>query len=97
MSLCYRGVLCCLFCFLIIRRPPTTTRTDTLFPYTTLFRSLCFLLTISRMSKSSLRLGHNRQRATVDELILARFPLVDRQVRAVLLRQLDNQIGRAHV
>src|SRR3546814_4138597 len=26
--------------FLIIRRPPRSTRTDTLFPYTTLFRSL---------------------------------------------------------
>src|SRR3546814_14575501 len=32
-------VLCCLF-FLMIRRPPRSTRTDTLFPYTTLFRSL---------------------------------------------------------
>src|SRR3546814_11569465 len=28
-----------LFFFLMIRRPPSTTRTDTLFPYTTLFRS----------------------------------------------------------
>src|SRR3546814_3848707 len=27
--------------FLRIRRPPRSTRTDTLFPYTTLFRSLC--------------------------------------------------------
>src|SRR3546814_13248468 len=26
--------------FLLIRRPPRSTRTDTLFPYTTLFRSL---------------------------------------------------------
>src|SRR3546814_6343864 len=37
-------LLCCillLFCFffLMIRRPPRSTRTDTLFPYTTLFRS----------------------------------------------------------
>src|SRR3546814_5027245 len=29
----------CLFVFLRIRRPPRSTRTDTLFPYTTLFRS----------------------------------------------------------
>src|SRR3546814_12459910 len=29
----------CLFFFLSIRRPPRSTRTDTLFPYTTLFRS----------------------------------------------------------
>src|SRR3546814_15895133 len=27
------------FIFLMIRRPPRSTRTDTLFPYTTLFRS----------------------------------------------------------
>src|SRR3546814_3494383 len=34
-------VICCiLLCFfLMIRRPPRSTRTDTLFPYTTLFRS----------------------------------------------------------
>src|SRR3546814_9490880 len=40
-------VLCCVF-FLMIRRPPRSTRTDTLFPYTTLFRS-----SISRRSPSS--------------------------------------------
>src|SRR3546814_2654376 len=28
-----------IFFFLMIRRPPRSTRTDTLFPYTTLFRS----------------------------------------------------------
>src|SRR3546814_380169 len=28
-------------CLLMIRLPPKSTRTDTLFPYTTLFRSLC--------------------------------------------------------
>src|SRR3546814_11166555 len=31
-------LMCCFF-FLMIRRPPRSTRTDTLFPYTTLFRS----------------------------------------------------------
>src|SRR3546814_1596261 len=31
------------FFFLMIRRPPRSTRTDTLFPYTTLFRSLARL------------------------------------------------------
>src|SRR3546814_5475643 len=30
------------FFFLMIRRPPRSTRTDTLFPYTTLFRSLAY-------------------------------------------------------
>src|SRR3546814_20550021 len=40
---------CCrrLFFFLMIRRPPISTRTDTLFPYTTLFRSSgkCLIVT----------------------------------------------------
>src|SRR3546814_15889631 len=31
--------MCCDMFFLMIRRPPRSTRTDTLFPYTTLFRS----------------------------------------------------------
>src|SRR3546814_12610057 len=31
-----------MFFFLMIRRPPRSTRTDTLFPYTTLFRSRGF-------------------------------------------------------
>src|SRR3546814_12926827 len=35
MTLLYFSV----FFFLMIRRPPRSTRTDTLFPYTTLFRS----------------------------------------------------------
>src|SRR3546814_13820832 len=33
------SVLIVHFFFLMIRRPPRSTRTDTLFPYTTLFRS----------------------------------------------------------
>src|SRR3546814_19210713 len=37
---CCTSHLCfCDFFFLMIRRPPRSTRTDTLFPYTTLFRS----------------------------------------------------------
>src|SRR3546814_13503901 len=35
----YLTVCLFLFFFLMIRRPPRSTRTDTLFPYTTLFRS----------------------------------------------------------
>src|SRR3546814_13979763 len=31
---------CFYFCFLMIQRTPRSTRTDTLFPYTTLFRSV---------------------------------------------------------
>src|SRR3546814_18605749 len=41
MLTCYSfRVSSCFFFFLMVRRPPRSTRTDTLFPYTTLFRSL---------------------------------------------------------
>src|SRR3546814_11886858 len=39
VGLCYRSSVA-IFFFLLIRRPPRSTRTDTLFPYTTLFRSV---------------------------------------------------------
>src|SRR3546814_13515271 len=37
------SVCSCVVFFLMIRRPPRSTRTDTLFPYTTLFRSAAFI------------------------------------------------------
>src|SRR3546814_21171668 len=41
LSPCFIHLFCVVFFFffLMIRRPPRSTRTDTLFPYTTLFRS----------------------------------------------------------
>src|SRR3546814_14553595 len=33
----------CLLVFVTIRRPPRSTRTDTLFPYTTLFRAIILM------------------------------------------------------
>src|SRR3546814_3692781 len=41
----------------MIRRPPRSTRTDTLFPYTTLFRSLDFLEPRQRRGSRLLRVG----------------------------------------
>src|SRR3546814_2127420 len=35
----------------MIRRPPRSTRTDTLFPYTTLFRSICSPTVITGLSE----------------------------------------------
>src|SRR3546814_13171319 len=43
------------FCFLMIRRPPRSTRNDTLFPYTTLFRSLMAPLEPGRRGKGGRR------------------------------------------
>src|SRR3546814_21148849 len=39
------------FFFLMIRRPPRSTRTDTLFPYTTLFRSNILCAGFSALQK----------------------------------------------
>src|SRR3546814_16316539 len=39
LSLVILSLYLCFLFFLMIRRPPRSTRTDTLFPYTTLFRS----------------------------------------------------------
>src|SRR3546814_9456704 len=43
----------CFFFFLMIRRPPRSTRTDTLFPYTTLFRSFTSLTGIADASSAA--------------------------------------------
>src|SRR3546814_3201405 len=51
--------MCCLYVithvscvFLMIRRPPRSTRTDTLFPYTTLFRSTPCSIIVTPNSRS---------------------------------------------
>src|SRR3546814_7505822 len=52
-----------IFFLLMIRRPPRSTRTDTLFPYTTLFRSL-----VCRTARRTVqrRLGQFRRRRRPD-------------------------------
>src|SRR3546814_8044325 len=49
--------------FFMIRRPPRSTRTDTLFPYTTLFRSVCAWigLRFAPALHRALRLGMRRR------------------------------------
>src|SRR3546814_11367701 len=48
-------IFCVLFFFLMIRRPPRSTRTDTLLPYTTLFRSVRPLFESSDWNFDTLR------------------------------------------
>src|SRR3546814_17933995 len=43
------------FFFLMIRRPPRSTRTDTLFPYTTLFRSPGYYAIIGIVTRRNCR------------------------------------------
>src|SRR3546814_5279887 len=57
------------FFFLMNRRPPRSTRTDTLFPYTTLFRSL--LLLLAQLVGGDIPLGHlGEVNDEVDHLVL---------------------------
>src|SRR3546814_16491372 len=86
--------------FLMIRRPPRSTRTDTLFPYTTLFRS-------HDQRDRQRQIGQQPQRARdiaaawrrgtgVGGHVWGRdwgFGIGDSKVR----RRADPEIGRAHV
>src|SRR3546814_16826175 len=62
-------VLYSLMCvFLMIRRPPRSTRTDTLFPYTTLFRSPRLLFYSSGTDRGILVIvGDENDRADADQ------------------------------
>src|SRR3546814_21185386 len=77
----------------MIRRPPRSTRTDTLFPYTTLFRSPCHSMTSSRrncpqhMFASSKRPLSDMVK-TSDELALMR---VSGRLLASVFEMLDEQ------
>src|SRR3546814_16401841 len=80
-----------IFVFLMIRRPPRSTRTDTLFPDTTLFRSV---------RSADLRHAHElaaAHRGTAEE----RLPLFHRprlqHLSAAAGKSNSTEIGRAHV
>src|SRR3546814_15411710 len=67
LVLCLCNVVTCIsvcyFFFLMIRRPPRSTRTDTLFPYTTLFRSPRFgSKALEPVDRPTLERGNARQR-----------------------------------
>src|SRR3546814_16925498 len=78
--------------FLMIRRPPRSTRTDTLFPYTTLFRSV--------LAERDTPSWNNQTRAAIDKrlaLLEERSVLTDRQLqtlRAVAGRIVPQPEGR---
>src|SRR3546814_11425171 len=70
-----------LFFFLMIRRPPRSTRTDTLFPYTTLFRSEVSPATVLADPPPSLLADLGRELARIHavplEKVPAAIPLMD--------------------
>src|SRR3546814_16780827 len=79
------------FFFLMIRRPPRSTRTDTLFPYTTLFRSGVEDLLAARLGARARRVED-----LDDQLILARLQIggdVETEgVEAALVRADDRSV-----
>src|SRR3546814_15512169 len=98
-----------LFFFLRIRRPPRSTRPDTLFPYTTLFRSTAEELAglspaqIEAAAKLAAEKGHEGKFAiplqnTTQQPLLP--SLENRATREKLFKasvHRADQIGRAHV
>src|SRR3546814_11238281 len=88
----YRICICCVF-FLMIRRPPRSTRTDTLFPYTTLFRSPIFAVGGDRGQRRAAEIIIDLAReAVIFRLAGEAAARSDRKVAAITL-----EIGRAHV
>src|SRR3546814_15241532 len=83
------------FFFLMIRRPPRSTRTDTLFPYTTLFRSQRLDAFELLAGGEDCRSGHGPRR----DLLAPRQHRVGQVARAVAHRgnAMRKEIGRAHV
>src|SRR3546814_8502041 len=56
----------------MIRRPPRSTRTDTLFPYTTLFRSGPGGQARARQAKAHPRIARRRKRLPVGSMAIGR-------------------------
>src|SRR3546814_19723325 len=92
------SLLC--FFFLMIRRPPRSTRTDTLFPYTTLFRSRQpFVAGIAQFAGA---IADDAQPvARIDNRLPRHVPVTDAGVtefeRLLQWIAFAIEIGRAHV
>src|SRR3546814_3575585 len=81
--------MCIGFFFLMIRRPPRSTRTDTLFPYTTLFRSGIFAFLLLVITSSAVAELHGR--AVANFLVLIGFvPLIFSILLALLVLALPS-------
>src|SRR3546814_11676169 len=111
MSTLYEVVFMIVIFFLMIRRPPRSTRTDTLFPYTTLFRSRDHgrgradllrehpLLAGRRQARRRQSVGRRRDDARMDAVEPAAVPPVQRTAayRLIKLRSLPKSRRGASV
>src|SRR3546814_10844387 len=64
----------------MIRRPPRSTRTDTLFPYTTLFRSLVLIKNGAAVGKPSVSMPASRVKLAIAEVLKSEGYVVDARV-----------------
>src|SRR3546814_16859928 len=88
------------FFFLMIRRPPESTRTYTLFPYTTLFRSKAARPCGQSNTVCGIRRFGSENRRKGPDLIGCQFAGSDLPCLAApfeTAREIERQIGRAHV
>src|SRR3546814_19078459 len=84
-----------LILFLMIRRPPRSTRTDTLFPYTTLFRSsLLVQIGISATPRCFAFSADDLSFAKAGEIAVADKV---KEINAATNAFVTSEIGRAHV
>src|SRR3546814_12793524 len=72
-------VVMALFFCLMIRRPPRSTRTDTLFPYTTLFRSNGHGFDGTRLGKAQFAASARKRIVRVERGQVARIPTIRRR------------------
>src|SRR3546814_20654400 len=97
--MCLYSILLLVF-FLMILRPPRSTRTDTLFPYTTLFRSTRLLVSSSHLLShrcgTGLPAAAYALRTTSPSPSPSQLPIEKCQTNQHHRRQ-EEQIGRAHV
>src|SRR3546814_14968861 len=75
-----------IFFFLMIRRPPRSTRTDTLFPYTTLFRSGLFAGRGYNIESLTVTEVDPRQRLSRITVVTSGTPQILEQIKAQLDR-----------
>src|SRR3546814_18643670 len=86
----------------MIRRPPRSTRTDTLFPYTTLFRSDLAQLRAHLLGRVSffLESSVDESRQVSRDLSVLRAEItelesrVDREAKEIKLRRAENKISQ---
>src|SRR3546814_15743150 len=99
--------------FLMIRRPPRSTRTDTLFPYTTLFRSadrsvglFCLAGLAARLFAAAEQVEQEGEHVDEVEIEVQRphhhrlaheVGAADHEINALDLLRIIGEIGRAHV